>query len=147
MAIIVRGTPCPLCGKPISETDETVAFPPFTANRRDPLFPFSDGVFHDACFRKHPLAGRVEARVEEFDRQRARPRICAACREEIRDPDDYFTVGFLTDDEESPVFAFNYLELHRSHLREWSEYPRLRREVGAFQSSSAWEGPCVRWGD
>lgn len=51
IAIVVRGkTACSLCGRLISETDNTVMFPHFLWDDTHPLFRFSDTAMHRRCF-------------------------------------------------------------------------------------------------
>ena len=142
MAMFVPGMVCSICGKPMEEADKVVMFPPFVANRIDPLYQFSDSVFHAVCFGSHPLAKRASEIVETMQ-QRLQPgrRFCAACGEPILDPDDYFTSGYLTGDPNNRLFEYNYIQLHRSHLGEWSEFSEFRRLVEEYQSSDEWEGP------
>ncbi|RYG31289.1 hypothetical protein EON81_23240 [bacterium] len=54
MALVIPGkTPCLLCGRTIKEGDDIVAFPAFLrAEHR--LGMFSDGIFHETCFRASP---------------------------------------------------------------------------------------------
>jgi len=128
----------------MSRREDVVMFAPFVPNRKDPLYLFSDGVFHKTCFERHPLAERARRRGAEAAAMLAPDkRTCVVCGERIRSPDDYFSTGFLTDDSSNPAFEFNYLTAHRSHLANWPRYTELRGIVEAHQSSSEWEGPRV----
>jgi hypothetical protein len=138
--------PCGLCGKPIDATDELGAFSAFVVNRKDPLAVFSDGVFHAACFRQHPLSEKAQHRWEETRARLGPPnRVCIVCGRPINDPDDYFTLGHLTDDPASPVFEFNFLQAHRSHLSMWRRYGTMKPLVEEYQRSGAWDGPRAEW--
>jgi hypothetical protein len=142
MALFMPGMPCAFCGHGMLRRYDIVMFPPFVANAKDPLIAFSDGVFHRACFERHPLADRARRRRDEATAMLAPDkRICVVCGDRIRNPDDYFTLGFLTDDATSPLFEFNYLRAHRSHLSSWPRYAELRRLVEQFELSAAWDGP------
>lgn len=147
MALIILGKSlCSICRKPLMEDDEIVSFPPFAANRRDPLHRFSDAAFHRVCFAAEPLAESAIRRSEEV-RAAGGPgdRRCVICGEQIKDPDDYFGTGFLTDDPSNPVFEFNYLQLHRSHFPRWDRATEFRRSVETFIASDLWEGPQIKF--
>lgn len=144
MAIRVPRIPCVHCGKRISDEERVVAFPAFTANKKDPLYLFNDAIFHQECFETHPLAERALLRSQETQ-ERLSPgnRYCIVCEELITDPDDYLTPGHLTDDELSPLFKYNFVQVHRSHLEAWSDWPEFRKLVLEFQASDAWDGPAI----
>ncbi|NUQ73299.1 MAG: hypothetical protein HUU21_07070 [Polyangiaceae bacterium] len=145
MALVILGkTLCSICRLPLMMDDKIVSFSPFVANRRDPLFQFSDAAFHQACFARNPLAEAALRRSEEV-RVRGAPgsRPCEVCGQQIKDPDEYFGVGFLTDDPASPVFGFNYLQFHRTHFSQWERAREFRRLMEAFLSSDGSEGPFI----
>lgn len=145
MAIFIVGkTQCPLCEQIIEEGEEIVSFPPFIPNDLDPLWIFSDGVFHAACFYREPLANKAVLRYEEL-RQKNGPgnRICVVCSSEIKDPDEYITLGHLTEDEKHPLFKYNYAQVHRSCLSKWSEVPFLCQEIRQLSQSGTWGGKAL----
>src|ERR1043165_2395557 len=122
MAILIDGMPCGICGRAMSAREELVSFPPFVANEADPLFPFSDGVFHNDCFDAHPLSRVTRARLMEMQSHTdPKSRRCVVCQRLITDPDDFVSVGHLTDDTPSWLHALNYSCLHRSCIPLWSE--------------------------
>jgi len=128
MALFIPGkTRCPICELPIKEEDDLIAFPPFIGDASDPLWMFSDGTFHYQCLARHPLAAEAERRSLEW-RTRSRPgqRLCIVCSEEIVQPNDYGTLGHLTSDQEDPLFPFNYVQFHKSHLGLWPAWPQVR---------------------
>ncbi len=59
---LARRQLCPLCREAIGLTDDTVAIPDFLADESDPLWPYSDALYHRACFllwdRRRELLGR-----------------------------------------------------------------------------------------
>jgi predicted nucleic acid-binding Zn ribbon protein len=145
MALLVRGvSTCPICGRVIEADDAVVSFPAFVANSKDPLHRFSDASFHERCIEQDPDGRRAQAVAHEvIDRLGPGHRACAVCSEEISDPDDYFTFGYLTSDSDRPAFAFNYVQLHRSHIGSW---PELRAAIAALDDlrrSGEWEGPAL----
>ena len=145
MAIVIRGkTKCALCGTLLRDGDEVISFPAFVANQLDPLWRFSDAAFHSTCFQEDPLAKRVDRRYEEF-RNHVGPghRMCVVCKREITDPDDYFSVGHLTEDPEHPLYCYNYVQAHRSCLPRWSERSQVAKLIAALKNSGAWGGPAL----
>src|SRR5262245_55742366 len=122
MAIFVPGMRCAISGRPIESAEAAVTFPPFVANEADPLHVFSDAVVHIDAFRGHPLAEKAQRRVQEAQR-RTDPtnRRCQICGKPITDPEDYLGLGYLVDDPQHPLFAFNYAQFHRSCLAKWAK--------------------------
>ena len=65
MALLLNGmTVCGICGKPIHDED-CVAFPAFLPEAH-PLWKYSDGVFHAACFGEDPLRESVQKVYAEW---------------------------------------------------------------------------------
>ena len=144
MAIFTPGMTCPICGKQMLRTDEVVMFAPFVPNKRDPLYLFSDGVFHRACFDRHPLSEQATKYGNEAqDLHLPRNRVCIECNQVITDPEDYFSTGYLTKDRASSAFAFNYLQFHKQHFEKWDRASKFRRVIEALIDSEEWNGPRV----
>jgi len=141
MALLVRGrTRCVVCDEVVEESDEVVGLPAFVRDRTSELFRFSDGVIHAACLTTDPLAQRAASLAQEaIDRLGPGNRLCEVCGEEVRDPDDYMTLGFLTDDDESSASTLNWLQFHRSHLHLWG---RLQEAIATLQSLAVDEAWC-----
>lgn len=67
MALIILGkTVCFLCGKPLMEGDDMVAFPAFLKNTHE-LGRFSDAALHRMCFERAPQRQAVEALFCRFE--------------------------------------------------------------------------------
>ena len=96
---------CIMCNKTIKNRQETMAFPPLINNKLDPLYLFSDGVFHAECVRNHPLAKRI-IDINNFVLDQGRNKECLVCGNIIISPDEYFTTGFITDNKESKLFVY-----------------------------------------
>lgn len=145
MAIMIIGkTACGICGLPITSSKGALSFPPFVSNRRDPLYSFSDGSFHISCLNDSPDSSAAQARCAAMRSRGAKgARKCATCRQEIVSPDEYFGVGFLTDDSASGVREFNYLHFHKTHFELWSRAAAFRERMEAFLRSDAWDGPTL----
>jgi hypothetical protein len=66
MALVFMGkTPCGVCGAPIREGEDCVAFPAFLP-RTHRLWKYSDGVFHSKCFANEPNSDEVQSLYLEF---------------------------------------------------------------------------------
>ena len=146
MALFISGMECSLCCQPITNENELIAFGPFVANRRDPLYVFSDAVFHRACFERHSLSEKAIQRHKDVVQHGGYERLrCVVCNEIITDPDEYFYVGFLTDDPTNPLFEFNYIQFHVSHFLSWNRAADFQRLVTEFFSSDGWKGPQLKF--
>jgi predicted nucleic acid-binding Zn ribbon protein len=146
MAIFVPGIPCPVCGKPILATDEKVMFSPFVANEADPMFLFSDGVFHEKCFHWHPLAATVEFYYHQFTAQnKMANRKCLVCHEAINDPNDYLAFACLTSDSSNSLFPYNFARFHRSCLNRWPELPNITGILKDQFASGVSKGKGMEW--
>lgn len=120
MAIFVTGMLCGICNKPISEPTESMSFSSIAYGKEDSLALFSDASFHKSCFEGHPLASRVIRRVAEMQ-MRTGPgnRKCSVCNNEITQADDYLGFGLLAESEVQPLYQYNYLHFHKSHVSRW----------------------------
>jgi hypothetical protein len=66
MALLFRGsTPCGVCGKPICENEDVVAYPAFLPQTHR-LWKYSDGAFHSKCFADDPNSGEVQRLYLQF---------------------------------------------------------------------------------
>lgn len=142
MAIVIRGsTRCLMCGQVIEEGQAVVAFPPFVANIHDPLWYFNDAAFHATCFAEHRLAQECLQRYTEVVGH-AGPdhRVCVVCRQKITEPDDFFTLGQVAIDDSDPLYPYNYLTFHRTHLAEWEPLSYVYELLTQKQRTREWEG-------
>lgn len=145
MAIIIRGkSKCMLCGRLLQQGQDIVSFSPFVGNELDPLWRFSDAAFHEACLREDGVAEEAQKRYEEL-KNRTAPgnRTCVVCKREITEPDDYFSLGHLTDDPGHLLYHYNYVQAHRSHLPEWPELTRLLKLLETFKQGGMWRGAAL----
>lgn len=146
MALVILGkTICSICGKPLLNGDGIVTFSPFVANEADPLYFFSDGAFHERCFTEDPRASAAQERFNELQKRTAPgARKCAVCGEEIRDPGDYLSFGYIAADPRD-IRPLNYLQFHRRHLPSWSGLRAAHAAIRELEGSEAWQGPGLRW--
>jgi hypothetical protein len=140
MAIFIPGMKDRICGKPMHESDETIAFQPFVFNEDDPLYFFSDSVFHKDCFEKHPLRAKVMKRYKEYISWISRPRIDRISGNEIKNPDDCISIGFITEDKKSILYKYNYSYLSKKNLSLWNEIHKVHREMLEMINSGIWKG-------
>lgn len=146
MAIIINGkTKCQFCGAVIEDGQKAASFGHFVSNELDPLAIFNDGAFHFDCFRNHALAEEAQKRSEEL-LQRLAPanRVCVVCNKLITDPDDYFTVWYLTDNPVSPLYAYNYTQAHISCLPKWAELRQVYKLINGLHLSGSWCGDALK---
>lgn len=142
MALLVRGrTRCVVCNKVIGGEDAVLSVPAFVRDRTSDLFPYSDGVVHVDCLASDPVARRAaDLAHETIERLGPGNRSCEVCAQQVRDPDDYVTLGFLTERAGSPAATLNWLQFHRSHLHRWE---RLPDAIALLEGLVADEGWCV----
>jgi hypothetical protein len=147
MALVIRGkTICRICGKVIGKDDEVAAFPAFVGNQKDPFYRFNDGAFHQSCFEALPESEAFNRRYREMlEHSGPGHRACSVCGEQIMNPDDYFGFGFLTDAANDPLSEFNYVHLHRSHIKDWPVLDRAVRLIEELNQSGCWEGSGLKW--
>jgi hypothetical protein len=147
MALVIKNrTACGICHRPLQDQDSIVSFPPFIANRCDPLYVFSDGAFHSACLDQSPLATSARQWSARFDeRNRPDSRVCVVCSTQIAHPDDYFGTGVLSRDALEPIAKYNFVHIHLSHYSNWSFAADFRETVETFLMSSAWCGPRLEF--
>ncbi len=128
----------------MSDTDEVLGLPAFIANKRDRLYPFSDGAFHRQCLETHPLANALQQRYEEW-RVVSRPaaRICRITGELITDPNDYLGLGFLVESPEHELFPFNWAHFSRRALSRWKGRKELVAAIQRLSESGDWEGESL----
>jgi hypothetical protein len=145
MAIVIRGdTTCQFCEKVIEEGQEVISFANFVANEADPLRVFSDGAFHAKCFYRHPLAQDAQSRCAEvLARNGPADRVCVVCQKEIKDPDEYFTLGHLTEVQAAPAYRYNYTQAHSSCLPKWRELASVITLIQELKDSGVWRGNAL----
>lgn len=144
MAVFIPGMKCPLCGQPINRGDEYIMFGPFVANENDPLWLFSDGVFHAACVHRHPLGTKAVALHEEFVR-RGVDRRCSISGALVTDPNRYLGLGVLTSEVNDPLYRFNFARFDRVALADWPERKTIAAMLGDALASGRMKGKGIEW--
>ena len=121
MALLQVGlSTCGICGRTIDSAQETVLFAAFVVNAADPVYRFSDGVFHRCCIEADVSGRRCLGLWEQFLASRGPSgRPCDACERPIVDFRDHLGFGVLSSIPDSPLFFLNFVQLHRSHVAEW----------------------------
>lgn len=122
MSIFIPGMTCKLCGEAMVSQDDVVALAHFVERRSDPLWLFTDGIFHKKCFHNHPLAEKAMNRYHECANH-AKPsnRLCHLCGKLIDNPDDYLNMGRLTENRADSLYEYNDSHFHRSCLSSWAQ--------------------------
>lgn len=145
MALIIVGkTKCSICGAVIEDGQPVSSFPHFIQNELDPLAVFNDGAFHLECFRNQPLAQKAEKLYDEMLRRLIpADRVCIVCNKPLDDPDDYFVIGHLVEDQSDPAYVYNYTQAHRSCLPVWRSLRDAFRTIKNLRSSPHWRGETL----
>ncbi len=143
MALFIPGMHCAICAQPVASSNEAVLFPPFCANKADPLYILSDAVIHEACGECDPRVGHVKQRLEEAKRKTS-DRRCLVCGETITDYEDYVAFGFLIDDHDHPLYRYNYVQFHRMHLSDWNALQSAISHIEELDASEGWMGDSLK---
>jgi hypothetical protein len=64
---------------------------------------------------------------------------------EITEPDNYVSVGYLTDDQIDPLSKFNYFHLHRTCLAKFQQRQSLIEALKTRLESGQWKGRGLEW--
>ena len=121
-------------------------FSPFVTNEADTIFPFSDGIFHNDCFRQHSLAKIVEFFYLRYrESNDVRNRKCLVCHEAINAPDGYVAFGCLTSDNSNLLSVYNFAHFHRSCLGRWPDLSNVIRILKDQLVSGAVKGKGIDW--
>jgi len=145
MALIFNGiTECKLCNCKITDKDSIVAFPAFIVNECDPLFMFNDSVFHESCLLKHRSSDEILQRLRKYSHATGPgKRKCLVCKSEIKNPDDYLFIDYLTSDERKFLYKYNYTHLHKSHIDKWVDREEVIEELVRLNDSENWSGKYI----
>jgi predicted nucleic acid-binding Zn ribbon protein len=141
MAIFIPGLPCAVCSRPVADGDQ-VLFPAFTGNQADPIYTFSDAIAHRRCFEESPFKGRIESATDQL-KQMQWHRFCVVCAREITDPDEYYPLMELTDNDSNPLWRWNFTQFHRSCLPKWEHRAEVVECMRNELQSGRWKGPAM----
>jgi hypothetical protein len=144
VAIFVEGMKCAVCNKPVFADNTFIMFSNIIPNKLDPLWIFNDAIVHSECFTKHKLYQSMQERIEEHDRMNTvKNRVCNICNNVITDPDNYISIGHLTEDKTHPLYKFNYSRYHVTCLKEWANIEYFRNSLIELQNSGQWSGESL----
>jgi hypothetical protein len=152
MALIIRGqSKCSFCGKTLEEGQEIVGVPNFVVNELNELSPFSGTALHSSCYTNHPLSDRVERQlIERGEKIGPHNRLCDVCEKEIKGPDEFFMIDFLSDENADPMKRFNYIQIHwPSCVKSWNERDQVISRLREKLTSGSWKGnqaeALIKW--
>lgn len=134
MAILIKGMTCPLCNQLIAGNQAYRTFPHFVANANDPLFALTDAGVHISCFNRWPYNEKFLYHLEKSQRQLTLVTTHYSAAE-VR---DIIFWGLLTSDELDPLYAFNYIVLHKSEVPSWAQRERFMQVAGAYLDAGKW---------
>lgn len=144
MALFIENlSECPLCGAVLRRAADVISFPAMIWNELDPLARVSDATVHVACLNTSGWRAAAERRslaVLETTGPGKRP--CMLCSQQVLTLEEHFTLGHLTEVEESPLYPFNLAQFHRGCLAKWTGLPALVADLEAENASGRWRG---RW--
>jgi len=113
-------------------------------NEIDPLYPLSDTAGHLTCLSNDPLGRSMLAASEKFLASTGPgKRTCVVCGEEVRDPENYFLIGYLADPACDPFSKFNCTHLHKSHILKWKQADEFLSLARAALIEGKWRGSAL----
>lgn len=141
MALLIRGkTICSLCSRTIDEDDEVFGVPPLISNQLDPLFRYSDGMFHLECANGNPEFEQVGELIALWE-QRSANKVSFLSGNPITSPDDFFAFPYLGAEDQ---FAeLNFRVYSKDDLSEWTELPGIVEKLKELRNSNTWESPIL----
>jgi len=146
MAIFIQGMRCPLCGRPILAGESVKMFKSFVSDPDDPLFVFSDAALHFGCFYNDARASIAEKRYEAFsEANKAEARRCRISGVLIADPDDYLSLGYITDDPREPLYDYNWAHFSKRALRIWPQIGSLIEMLEEAKSKPIFHKKSLDW--
>ena len=127
--MLVIGNPCAVCGRPVTERDDTVWIRPFADEPDDPLFPLSDSVIHADCLYRHPEFEAIRTRMAYHERMYVKPLLCDRCGGEVDLLGDCLTTKYLRSAPDEIRFALSEKVFHQQCLRTLPDRDRLLRAL------------------
>lgn len=93
------------------------------------------------CARDDPRAARVVEMYQRHKDSRANPARCVVCGETGK-PDDHgvwLTTAYVDADPDSPLYRFNFIDVHKEHLQDWALLPEYLEEIERRTQAGTWE--------
>jgi hypothetical protein len=103
----------------------------------------NDAVVHRGCLLRRPYGPRALAKLEDYERHRHQLRTCRICGVPISDPDDYLSLGPLSDFPDEPLARFDWFQAHLHCLNDWEQTPDLVAVLEDVSRSAGWEGDVL----
>ncbi|WP_395373536.1 hypothetical protein [Marinicella sp. W31] len=147
MAIFIEGkSVCNLCGKTIDDTIEFSVPSIEIINELDHLNIFIDSTMHQHCINKDSRKKELLDLISQWIKNSGPGnRKCLVCSNEVTDPDNYFSIGYLTNNKESPLYKYNFLHFHKSHLKDWPEKNNFLSLLTNYRSKGLIKGALLDW--
>lgn len=142
MAIIFEDSSiCPLCNKVLTKMEEYLLFPPFTGNKKEPLFIFNDGGVHVKCLNEHPLGKDALLYLEMYHNNRNAVHFGIGTNGQfIKERKNRLSWTLLTSDPNEDLFKFNFYIVDETRLSEWVEREEFIKVARRFNQEGKWEG-------
>jgi hypothetical protein len=140
MGLFIPDIPCLICQKPIGKDEEKICFSPFVINKVDPLWMFSDGVFHAKCIQNHPLGIKALRLHDIFQ-----AKISALHGEMNRTGLPQFNAGLIVSDEHDPLYKYNFIQINLGKVVDWSEREMLVNLLSQAIISKHIQGEGCSW--
>jgi len=140
MTLLLLGrTACPICGKVINKEDAFYGFTSFVANILDPLYFFSDNVYHRECLLNKEY-GKKAILYSDLRYLKTRPenRKCVVTGALIEKQDEHMWIGYLTSDEKSGLHQFNFTNINKLNLSMWPKREYCLNELIKLLNSGTW---------
>lgn len=132
---------CGICGEVVEKTDPYVPFSAFIGNKLDPLYKFSDNIFHARCFEHDPFADEARSvQQQAIDSASKAGRVCRQCDLPLTNHINYWSVGYLCSHRvDATAATFNFAQLHWTHIRDWDERSDLLDALRRLVANGVWE--------
>ena len=145
MALVNNKSECALCGKTINTHHKYIAFPAFVGNTIDPLFILNDAIVHEKCFESFAYYKEMQKIQEIMDSVRKRGYTCMVCKEQIINPDELISFGYITYDQEDPLFELNYKFVHKTCIHNREVFFEYIDRLQQLRDVKKWVGTGIQY--
>jgi hypothetical protein len=121
----------------LERSDVIAGFPPFTGDRADPFFRFSDAGLHQRCLTANEPLAREHLQLFEA-MARAQTRRCSVCTDLITALDDHFSSGRLVPFADPRAASVNFVVAHRACLPRVKELALIEGVARELATPDRW---------